>query len=145
MALSSMEWPLGQHRELGIVLFLLNSELILAYILAHTRFCNGSMYMSSSHCLIHSLVAERLMILQKAGIDSSQVIVSTPLRVHVLVEKVLELVGYDGRHTCSLVATVFNSTIRAVGYRVVPVQLVGRSQYMLYAHTFLFIQAAALG
>lgn len=118
------------HRELGIVLFLLNSELILAYILAHTRFCNGSMYVSSSQCLIHSLVADRLiidmMILQKAGIDSSQVIVWTPLplklRVHILVEKVLELVGYDGRHTCSLVA---NS--RAVGYRVVPVQLVGRS------------------
>ena len=110
------------HRELGIVLFLLNSELILAYILAHTRFCNGSVYMSTSQCLIHSLVTERLMILQKAGIDSSQVIVWTPLRVHVLVEKVLELVGYDGRHTCSLAATSM-----AVGYRVVPVQLVGRS------------------
>lgn len=39
-----------------------------------------------------------------------------PLRVHVLVEKVLELVGYDGRHTCSLFA---NS--RAVVYCVVPV------------------------
>ena len=120
MALSSPQWPLGVHRELGIVLFLLNSELILAYILAHTRFCNGSMYMSSSQCLIHSLVADRLMILQKAGIDSSQVIVWAPLplklRVHILVEKVLELVGYDGRHTCSLFA---NS--RAVVYCVVPV------------------------
>ena len=74
------------------------------------------MYMSSSQCLIHSLVAERLMILQEAGIGSSQVIFWMPLRVHVLVEKVLELVGYDGRHTCSLFA---NS--RAVVYCVVPV------------------------
>jgi len=85
------------------------------------------MYMSSSQCLIHRLVGGmrlyiRLMILQKAGIDSSQVIFWTPLRVHVLVEKVLELVGYDGRHTCSLVADS-----RAVVYCMVPVQLVGRS------------------
>jgi hypothetical protein len=114
--LSSPERLLGLHREIGIILFSLDSELILAYIVAHTRLCNGSSNVSSRQCLIHRLVCERLTILQKAGIDSSQVIVWTPLRVHVLFEKVLELVGYNGRHTYSPVAN-----IRAFVYCVVPV------------------------